>query len=192
MLKWILGGIAALALLLAGTCWYGYKRLTAGGDTARVAILTSPDRVWSHLIVLDSLRAWQDSSTTLTSTGDSVLEVGDTVRMESRVGSGVRTGNQRMLWVVSRVDSPRVVVWAARDDSTGMEVFQRIDSIGIAGDSVILSSRFASPVVDSLRQADSGGLGQRILGGVGNMMSSAFRAMAERDLARLKARLEVP
>ena len=36
MLKWILGIVAFLFLAVLGTCWYGYNKLTAGGDTAFV------------------------------------------------------------------------------------------------------------------------------------------------------------
>ncbi len=193
MLKWILGILGVLALLLAGTCWYGYRELTSGGDTARVAIVAAPERVWQHLVDLDSLRAWQDSAATVTSTGGAVLAVGDTVRIETSLRGRPVGAEQRMHWVVARVDSPRVVVWTAIDDSTGIEVVRRIDSIAVAGDSVILTSRFGSPMIDSLRTADSGGgLARSLMGGVTKMASAALRAIAEQDLARLKARLERP
>ena len=40
MIRWILIGIGVLALAVAGTCFYGYKKLTGGGDT----VVTSPWR----------------------------------------------------------------------------------------------------------------------------------------------------
>lgn len=193
MLKWILGIVAVLALLLIGTCWYGYRRLTEGGDTARVAMLTTPERVWHHLVHVDSLRTWQDSAATVTTTGDSVLAVGDTVRIETSFAGRATSAEQRMHWVVTRIDSPRVVVWAAIDDSTRMEIVRRTDSIAVAGDSVILTSHFGTPLIDSLRTADTGGgFARSLMGGVTKMASAAMRAIAERDLARLKARVETP
>ena len=191
MLKWILGILGALLLLALGFCWYGYKELTAGGDTARVAIATSPERVWTHLVVVDSLRAWQDSGARVTTTGDSVLAVGDTLRIETPMSPTGGSGEQRMMWVVERVEEPTMLVWGVRDDSTGVVIFRRVDSLTVAGDSVILTSRFDSPVITQER-TDSAGFAGRLMGGVGKMVTSAFRAIAERDLARLKERLETP
>lgn len=193
MLKWILGILGVLALLLVGTCWYGFRKLTSGGDSARVAIVTSPERVWHHLVYVDSLRTWQDSTARVSTTGDSVIAVGDTIRIESSFAGRATSAEQRMHWVVTRIDSPRVVVWAAIDDSTRFEVLRRTDSIATVGDSVILTSHFGSPLIDSLRAADSGsGLGRMLLGGATKMASAGMRAIAELDQARLKARLEGP
>lgn len=189
MLKWILGILGALLLLALGFCWYGYKELTAGGDTARVAIATSPDRVWNHLVVLDSIRTWQDTGARVTTSGDSVLAVGDTLRIETPMSPTRGSGEQRMMWVVERMDAPTVLVWGVRDDSTGTVIFRRTDSIAVAGDSVVLTSQFDSPVITAER-TDSAGFAGRLMGGVGKMVTSAFRSIADRDLARLKARLE--
>lgn len=191
MLKWILGILAALALLALGFCWRGYKELTAGGDTARVAIATTPQRLWDHLVIVDSVRSWQDSTARVTTSGDSVLAVGDTLRIETPMAPTGGSGSQRMMWVVERIEAPTVLVWGVRDDSTGTVLFRRTDSVAVVGDSVVLTSHFATPMIAAER-TDSGGLADRLLGGVGKMLTSAFRAIAERDLARLKARLEQP
>jgi uncharacterized protein YndB with AHSA1/START domain len=189
MFKWIIGILAALLLLALGFCWYGFKQVTAGGDTARVAILASPERVWAYLAHPDSLARWQDSSTTLTASTDSLLVAGDTVWLRGRNQAG--TGSERMRWVIERVNAPWAIVMKATDDSTGMEIVRRTDSIAIAGDSTILLSRFAPTIIDSIQAADtSGGLGQRLLGAAGRITVGAMRAIAELDQARLKRMLE--
>ncbi len=193
MLKWILGAIGLLIVILAGTCWYGYKKLTSGGDTARVAIASNPDRVWRYLTMPDSMRAWQDSGTTISVSSDSALAVGDTVLMASQGRSGPAETSRRMLWIVTRLDSPTVVVWAARDDSTGVEILRRTDSVAVEGDSVIVLSRFATPLTDSLRAGDStGALAGKFITGAGKLATSAMRTMAESELGRLKVVLEGP
>jgi len=193
MLKWILGAVALLALILFGMCWYGYNQLTKGGDTAQVAIMTTPDRVWAYLTIPDSIRSWQDSSVTMTISGDSTLAVGDTVMLEE---TSTRSGNQprhRMLWIVTRMTEPQAITWAARDDSTGMVILRRTDSLAAFADSVVVISRFEAPLTDSLRQGDStGALAERFLTGASKLATAAMRTMAESELARLKARLEGP
>lgn len=187
MLKWILGILAALVLLAFGFCYYGYQQVTSGGDTARVAILAPPERVWAHLVWPDSLARWQDSSTTVRASSDSLLVPGDTVWIRGGGGSG----SERMRWVVERVNAPWAIVWKATDDSTGMEIVRRTDSIAIVGDSTILLSQFAPTIIDSIQAADtSGGLGRRLLGAAGRITVGAMRTIAELDQARLKRMLE--
>lgn len=193
MLKWILGAVAALALILLGTCWYGYKQFTKGGDTAEVAIMASPERIWAYLTIPDSIRSWQDSSVTMTATSDSVLAVGDSLMLESvsqRSGTGPR---HRLTWVVTRMNAPVAIDWAARDDSTGRVILRRTDSLAPMGDSVLVISRFAAPLTDSLRQGDStGALASTFLSGASKLATAAMRTMAESELTNLKARLERP
>jgi uncharacterized protein YndB with AHSA1/START domain len=193
MLKWILGAVAALVLILGGTCWYSYKQFTKGGDTAQVTIASSPERVWRYLTIPDSIQAWQDSAVTVTASGDSALAVGDTIRLAGAVRRGNRESTRTLIWVVTRMVEPTVIAWAARDDSTGMALLQRTDSLAAIGDSVLVTSRFVAPLTDSLRQADSAGpLAERFLTGASKLATAAMRTMAERELGRLKARLEGP
>lgn len=191
MLKWILGAILALVVVLAGTCWWGYRKLTAGGDTARVAIAASPERIWTFLTVPDSMRAWQDSTTMFTVTSDSALAVGDTVEVATRTREGTAQATSSMTWIVSRLEAPRIIVWTARDDSTGHVVIQRTDSIVAMGDSTVLFGTIGSPIMDSLGHADStGGLARKFLQGGAKLMASSLRLVTEAEFERLKARLE--
>lgn len=191
MLKWILGAILALVVVLAGTCWWGYRKLTAGGDTARVAIAASPERVWTYMTVPDSMRAWQDSTTMFRVTGDSAIAVGDTVQVTTTAREGSAQTRSSMTWVVSRLEAPRIIVWTAQDDSTGHVVIQRTDSIVAMGDSTVLFGTIGSPIMDSLGTADStGGLARKFIQGGAKLMASSLRFVTEAEFARLKARLE--
>jgi uncharacterized protein YndB with AHSA1/START domain len=190
VLKWILGIVLVIIVAVMGTCWYGYKKITAGGGTAAVTVATTPERAWHYFTMPDSFRVWQDSSTTVRFSSDSTLAVGDTVWLQSREQAATTT-RQRMMWVLERAEAPRLLVWAARDDSSKVEIVRRTDSLVAVGDSVRLVSSFTSPAMDSIRVNDSvGGMGGRLLSGAGKMAAGAMRMLAERDLARLKARLE--
>jgi hypothetical protein len=189
MLKWILGIVLVLIVAVMGTCWYGYTKITSGGGIATVTVATTPGRAWNYFTMPDSVRVWQDSGSTVTFSTDSVLAAGDTLWLESRSPGSAST--QRMRWTLEHMDIPRVLVWSARDDSSRVEIVRRTDSIVPLGDSVRLVSVFVSPAMDSISASDSvGGFGERLLSGAGKMAAGAMRMLAERDLGRLKARLE--
>lgn len=193
MLKWILGIILLLVVVVVGTCWYGYSKLTGAGQTASVIVATTPDRVWRYYTMPDSFRVWQDSSSRVTFSTDSAnLAVGDTVWLESQMRTP--TGStSRMTWVLEQMDMPRTLVWAARDDSTRAEIVRRTDSIVVDGTVLRLVTVLASPAMDSIAASDSvGGLSGRLLKGAGKMAAGAMRMLAQADLERLKARLETP
>jgi hypothetical protein len=96
-----------------------------------------------------------------------------------------------MRWTLEQMEAPQVLVWSARDDSSRVEIVRRTDSVVALGDSVRLVSVFASPAMDSISASDSvGGFGERLLNSAGKMAAGAMRRLAERDLGRLKARLE--
>ncbi len=190
MLKWILGILLFLVLAVVGTCWYGYSKLTSGGGMAAVTVATTPERAWTFFTNPDSFRVWQDTGSTTRFSTDSILAVGDTVWLETREFE-TSPQRQRMLWVLERAEQPHLLVWAARSDSANLEIIRRTDSLVAVGDSVRIVSVFASPAMDSLRNEDSiGGLSSRLLGGAGKVAAGAMRLIAERDLARLKGRLE--
>lgn len=186
MLKWILGILAVIILLVAGTCWYGYTKIAGAGDSTTVTVAATPELVWQYFTDPDSIAARQDSSATLQFSRDSVLQVGDTIRMISRA-----PGGRGMAWVLEQREEPTMLVWAARDDSLGHEVIRRIDSLLPAGDSVRIVSRFSSPLLDSLRANDStSGLSGRLMTGAGRMATGGMRLVAEQELNRLKDRIE--
>lgn len=191
MLKWIVGILGVIVLLLAGTCVYGYRKLTEGGGVATVTVAATPEHVWRLFTDVDSIRAWQDSLTILEFSTDSVLVPGDTVRSRSRSDGG--RVQHDMAWVLDRAEAPGLLVWSARDDSLGHEIIRRTDSLVVLGDSVRIVSRFTSPMLDSIRGSDSiGGLGQRLVGASGRMATGGMRLVAQMELDRLEARLGIP
>jgi uncharacterized protein YndB with AHSA1/START domain len=193
MLKWILGILLFLVLAVVGTCYYGYRQLTSEGRAASVLVATTPDRVWHHLTMPDSIRSWQESTTVVTfSTDSSTLTVGDTMWLETR--ERAPTGaSRRMTWVLEQMEIPRVLVWAARDDSTRMEFVRRTDSIVPQGTVLRLVSVIDAPSFDAMAASDSvRGLGGAMMRGVGRVAVGAMRLMAQQDLDNLKGRLEQP
>lgn len=192
MLKWILIIISVLMLVVIGTCWYGYRKMTEGGDTASITIATSTERIWRYLTIPDSFAVWQDSTAVLSFSNDTLLSLGDTVRMGTG-GQAAVTQQKRMVWVMERIEEPSLIVWSASDDSTGMAIVRRTDSLVPMGDSVRLLSRFEVPALHPLADGDSvSGFGRKLMTSVGKIAASAGRIIAEQDLARLKARLERP
>lgn len=194
MLKWIVGILLALVVVVAGTCWYGYTKLTAGGDTATVVIATTPERAWSYLSDPDSLAVWQDSTGAVRVWSDSTpgLALGDSMWI-GRLDNTTRNVRRDMAWVLTRLESPTVLEWSAVDDSTGVAFMRRTDSLAARGDSVEIRITYTATLFDSLRAADSvGGITGRLLGGTSAVMVSAMRLTSEGQLAGLKARLEGP
>lgn len=187
MWRWVLGIIAAIFLLLMGTCWFGYRKIAGGGNAATTTVAASAERVWDYFTVPDSILARQDSTTTLWISSDSALKVGDSVRMRSRTGE--RTTS--MTWTLDRADPPALLVWTARDDSLGYAVVQRTDSIIRQGDSVRIVSVFDSPLMDSIRTGDSvSGMGRFLMRGIGNIATGGLRLAGEMELRALKKRIE--
>ena len=54
MWKWIGGILLAVLFILVGASWYGYRTMTAGGDSASVTIAGTPERVFASLANHDS------------------------------------------------------------------------------------------------------------------------------------------
>lgn len=187
MWRWILGIFAAIVLLLVGTCWFGYRKIAGGGNTATVTVAASPELVWSYFTEPDSILVRQDSNSTVVISSDSTLQVGDSIRMEGSAGST----SSSMIWVLDRIEAPRLLEWVARDDSLGYEIVRRTDSLVAQGDSVRIVSVFRSPLLDSARTADSvSGIGSALMGGIGNIATGGMRLVGEHELKQLKARIE--
>jgi uncharacterized protein YndB with AHSA1/START domain len=189
MWKWIVGAAAVILVLLIGTCWYGYRKLTAGGDTASVAIAASPERVFASLADPDSMAAWMGAGSRVTAPHHGLLAVGDTLRVETAADSRSR---QQYIWIVNDVMPDRLLVLQMRSDTGGVFATRR-DSLVPRGDSTIIYSTIASPMIDSMR-TQRGDTGSRMRGALLNFGSkvliSAFRLASENELKHLKARLE--
>ncbi|HEY4100622.1 MAG TPA: SRPBCC family protein [Gemmatimonadales bacterium] len=191
MWKWIVGAAVALILLVAGAGWYGYHKLTSGGDSATVTIAASPERVFASLADPDSMAIWMGNGVTITASHHGTVAPGDSLLVQ-RTARGTSAGN-RYTWTVGEVYPSHLLVLQMRSDSSGQIFAMRRDSLVAAGDSTKVISTIASPAIDSMR-AGRGDTGSKVQGAaldVGSkLMVAAFRLMSEAELKRLKARLE--
>lgn len=190
MWKWIVGSALVIVVLLAVTCWLGYKKLTEGGDSATVAIAATPDRVFTSLADPDSMAVWMAAGSKIGAPHHGLLTVGDTLHVETGTPGRLR---QQYTWTVSEVTPGRLLVVQMRADTSGNVFATRRDSLVAAGDSTIIISTIASPMIDSMltRRGDTGGkVGGALLNFGSKMLISAFRVVSEHELKRLKARLE--
>ncbi|MGH7592777.1 MAG: SRPBCC family protein [Gemmatimonadales bacterium] len=190
MWKWIVGVALFLVVLLVGTCWLGYRKLTSGGASATVAIAATPDRVFASLADPDSMAVWMATGSTVTSVHHGVVTVGDTLHIETGTSGRAR---QQYTWIVSAVTPGQLLVLDMRVDTSKRVFATRRDSLVTAGDSTMVITTIASPMIDSMRTQrgdTSGKVGGALLDFGSKVVISAFRVMSERDLERLKARLE--
>lgn len=189
MWKWIVGALLLLVVALFATCYVGYKKLTAGGDAARVTIGASADRVWATLADPDSMSTWMSDGSTVTGTRHGTVVVGDTLH----IATASRSKSQNFTWTVSEVTAGRLIALEMRNDSSGKVFATRRDSVVSEGDSTTVVSTIGSPMIDSIRtqRGDTGGkIGGAVLDFSSKMLVSAFRLASEQDLKRLKAHLE--
>jgi uncharacterized protein YndB with AHSA1/START domain len=192
MLKWILGGLLVLAVVLGGTCWYGYNQMTDGGDTAEVVMASTQERVFASLVNTDSMAAWME--TTNISPPGRDLVPGDTLHVRfGRTGSTV-DGTADIQWVIRDIQAPSLIVMEMVADSVGRAVMSRRDEISVRNDSVVVRSIFSSELMDSVRtaEADSSRVAGSVMGGVQKLMVGGARMMTQAQLEQLKARVEAP
>ena len=190
MWKWIVGILVVVVLIIGGVAWYGYTKLTAGGDSAMVSIAASPARVFASLADPDSMQQWMGEGTTITASHHGILAAGDTLHVEQGSPSSAR--RQQFTWSVSEVDPERLLV-LQMGDTSGKVFATRRDSLVVSGDSTRVITTIASPMMDSIRmvRGDSGG---KVRGAAINLTSkiliSAFRELSREELLHLKTRLE--
>lgn len=155
MWKWIVGGAAVIVVLLIGTCWYGYKKLTAGGDSVTVAIAAAPDRVFASLSNPDSMALWMGDRSKVIAPHHGMLSVGDTLHIQT--GAPGRSA-QQYIWIVNAVTPGQLLALEMRSDTGGVFATRRDSLIG-RGDSTIIVSTIAAPMIDSMRtmRGDTGG-----------------------------------
>ena len=191
MWKWI--GIAVLTVLVifVGAAWWGYQKLTAGGDTVAVTIAAPHDRVFSTLSNHDSLSTWWFGRQSTQSTRHGPIAVGDTLPMESS-----RSGRPtRVSWTATEVVPGRLLAVAISNDSTGQIFAVRRDSLVDLGDSTIVVSTIGSPMMDSLKAPqgpDARGESHNttLMDMTSKMLVSSFRMASKVQLTRLKNHIE--
>jgi hypothetical protein len=191
MLKWILIVLGVLIVAVMGTCYWGYRQVTGGGNSATVTVAGSADQIWSYLTDLDSMAVIADSTMSVSSTGDGVLAVGDTLRFRERGGRSLQSGV--MEWKVVSLDAPRVRVLSTGIDTAQKAALERIDSVLVVGDSVRIVSTLRARGVERIAASDSvGAVGGVVMGGATKLMIGGMRMMAELELERLKAHVDQP
>jgi uncharacterized protein YndB with AHSA1/START domain len=193
MWKWIVGIVLVVIVGLAGTCWYAYQKLTAGGDSTTTTIGATPERIFASLADADSMPFWLGSRASVRASHPGPVTVGDTLRIDAADDSA-RGSNSRITWIVSDVQPAKLLVMQIRSDSNDQVIATQRDSLVAVGDSTMLITTVASPLMDSLRAAHSDSVRGKLAGaaiGMGSkIMLGAFRTMSERSHQRLKARLE--
>jgi uncharacterized protein YndB with AHSA1/START domain len=185
MLKWVVGIVLALVLLVAGSCWYTYRNLTREGTVATVTVRATPEHVWALLTEPDSIRSWYDTAATVSFSTDSTLAVGDSIILRStgstRPGSG-------LVMVLDRAERPSLLVWGMRGDSVERVILERTDSIVAQGDSVRIVSVSSTPAITAMTDS-LGGFSRRLVGAGSRMAAGGMRMMVQRQLEALRDRL---
>lgn len=193
MWKWILGILAVLILVVVGGAYFGYKKMTAAGDTLTMTIAGSPERVFASLATPDSMAAWVASAKVMRPIGKGMLVVGDTLVLDDP-GRQIGGSRQNMDWVVREISAPTLLVLEMRPDTGKVKstLMMRRDSLVAKGDSTTIISTFSTPFMDSVGTVtkDSSRMGGAIVAGASKVMVGALRLVYESDLVRLKARIE--
>jgi uncharacterized protein YndB with AHSA1/START domain len=194
MLKWILGAAVLIILALAGTCYYGYNKLTGGGDTVAITMGASAERVFATLTTPDSMALWMTTSKLESPTGGAMVAVGDTLRFRSITTRDNASGTSASGdWVVREVSAPSLFVIELMGDTSATKVMiTRRDSLVTVGDSTTIYTTFTAPFLDSLSTTirDSSKVGGSVMGSASKMMIGLMRMTTEEELKGLKKRVE--
>jgi uncharacterized protein YndB with AHSA1/START domain len=186
MWKWIVGVALLVVVVVGGTCWYAFHKLTSGGSVSTVTIGGSPAHVFAMLADRDSMSLWLEKGTRSAS-GQGMLAVGDTAWVDSSSHTGRNGELQRMAWMVTEMVPGQLLVTEVRDTASRM-AFVRRDSLAAAGDSTILTSSFSMPGLDSIRLAR--GDTSRAATTLEKIMLSAFRLRADLENGEIKSHIE--
>lgn len=195
MWRWIAIILIVIVVALAGTCYVGYRRLTAGGDTVVTMVPGTPARAFMRLTDRDSLRQWMPEGTTTSPEGHGALVVGDTIRVALPTRRETPTGRSVQVWVVREVMAPEILaVEGIEFDQGGLPhpAFTRRDSLYAVGDSTRIVSTFVGvPMMTSAAEsaATSGRPGAgRMLGAAERLRLGASRLLWQNQLHRLASR----
>lgn len=197
MIKWILGILAVIILVVAGTCFYGYKQITGGGNSATVTMAGTPERIFAALATADSMAIWMTDSKIEGPFGKGLLAPGDTLRSRGSAKSDSMANVNTSFngdWIVREVNAPTLLVMEMVSDSAGIRrvVLVRRDSLAAMGDSTTVTSTFSSPLLESLSEAarDTSKVGSSMLSSANKVMIGAIRLGTQGELEVLKRRVE--
>ena len=195
MWRWILGIMSVIILAVAGTCYVGFRRITAGGDTVVTTVPGAPTRVFTLLTDRDSLLAWLPEGSAATPERHGALQAGDTVRVAAQTRSGAPAGRAVEVWIVRHVKAPDVLaIDAFQFDPGGVPhlAFARRDSLSAVGDSTRITSTFAgAPIVDGAGATAAGDrtVSGSLLSTAEKMRVGAARLMWQNQLRGLARRM---
>ena len=91
MWKWMLGILAVILIVVAGTCFYGYKQLTGGGNSVSITMAGTPERIFAAIATPDSMALWMTASQIEGPFGKGLLAAGDTLRLRQPAMKGDST-----------------------------------------------------------------------------------------------------
>lgn len=187
--------LLAVLLVIFGTCWYGFRRMTADGGRMESRIGAPVDRVFATLTDPDSMLVWMHPGTRISPLGGGQLRAGDSLQI-IQPGDTATASDVRSIWRVLEVAPPSRFVIALEADSAGSArttVVVLTDSlVAISPDSTLRVTTMSSPLIDSVSAKASGEsrFAGAILGAGRKMMIAGVRLVAEAEGRRLKARVE--
>lgn len=171
VLGWI---FLVVVVVVAGFIWWGYRAVTASGDTASVNVAIPAERAWTLISVPESLAMYADRNTTITSSGTGALAIGDTLRIRTVSPTGSEDG---YTWIVSAVEAPRRITFTTM--GTDLRLEREAAIIPGTGDSLAITSRITFAATNDTTKVPGG-----------TLMIGAIRLMEQARLDLLKARLE--
>ncbi|HEX7939926.1 MAG TPA: SRPBCC family protein [Gemmatimonadaceae bacterium] len=188
MWKWILGAVVLVVLLIGSGMWYGFRKMSqlANGDsTVTVTIGGAPERVFASLANGDSIGDWMVGGRVRPSRGGQ-LRQGDTLYVEQRDS----TRAQHMAWVVGDVVPNKSFALQLVADTLNVVAVSRRYTVMGQGDSTVIFSTVTSPMMDSVKRAESRGKNSAMMEFASKMMVGAMRMQNQMELKQLKARVE--
>lgn len=188
MWKWILGAVVLVVLLIGSGMWYGFRKMTqlANGDsTVTLTIGGTPERVFASLANGDSVGDWMVGGRVRPSRAGQ-LRNGDTLYMQPRDTSR----GQHMAWVVGEVVPGKSFALQLASDTLNMIAVSRRYTMMAQGDSTVIFSTVTSPMMDSVKRAQSGGKNATMMEFASKMMVGAMRMQNQLELKQLKNRIE--
>jgi hypothetical protein len=195
--KWVLGALAAVVVLIGCVAWFGYRKLQQFATlppVSTVTIAAPAGRVFASLASGDSLSTWMLTPSEVSSAHDGLLKVGDTIRSEPLGKMPDRTREalaQNNTWVVTALVPDKLVAMekhiVGRRGDVGI---QRRDSLIAIGDSTRIVSTFSSASMDSLGIDPATGRRGAVADMAVKVMMGAMRMQGDLEHSRMKDHIE--
>ena len=192
MWKWLGGCLLVCVAVIGMGIWAAYRKLapySGANDTETVVIAAPVPRVFASLGNADSLSGWMADRLGVRVSHHGMLVTGDTLEMGARrVVLGART----LKWTVADVKPNQLLLLQLSSDSTGKLVARREFTLAARGDSTVLTSAVAAPLLDSIQAKgrDTIRASDALLAGASKLFISSMRMQSHIELQQLKARVE--